>query len=129
MEIKPLPIGQPRQLKYKIQLNITLKNGDILTYTSKKEEIPFFHDANHLLYQMEYRNIQDIMHEKDMDDDIYNLFTYLWNRNNREFENYFSYTKIVPLQKEKNKNLIINFIQDTNNFDTPQIKRRRQRAR
>ena len=128
MEIQPLPIGQPRQLKYKIQLIITLKNGDILIFDSIKDEIPFFHDANHLLYQMEYRNIQDIMHEKDMDDDIYNLFTYLWNRNNQSFENYFSTTKIVPLQKEKNKKSIIDFIYNTKNF-TSTIAEQPQSAR
>ncbi len=120
IEIQPYPVKPQgsRRRKYYIELIVTLNNNsNPQKYYSKKEEIPFFHDANHLLYQFEYRNIQDIMQESIMDDDIYNLFTYLWKRNNQMFEFYFDKNKqISKSQKQKNLQQIVEFIKNTDNF-------------
>jgi hypothetical protein len=120
IEIQPYPVIPQglRRRKYYIELIVKLNNNNKpQSLYSKKEEIPFFHDANHLLYQFEYRNIQDIMQESIMDDDIYNLFTYLWNRNKRWVEPYFGNNlKLSKPQKQKNLQQIVEFIKNTDNF-------------
>lgn len=45
---------------------------------SKVDELSFFYKLNHLLYELEKKNIQDIIHLRDINGDIYNVLNYLF---------------------------------------------------
>ena len=132
MEINPIP-NEENDDTFKIELVVTKKNKGKNYYISKDTELDFFKKANTLLYTLEYRNIQDIMKKSGMNNDIYHLFTYLWNKNKTGkyiFGNYFEKKtiadgtqqkivrgkKLLEKTKKEHQIAIINFIQDTNNF-------------
>lgn len=47
---------------------------------SKEDELSFFYKLNHLLYELEKKNIQDIIHLRGINGDIYNVLNYLFKK-------------------------------------------------
>lgn len=45
---------------------------------SKVDELSFFYKLNHLVYVLEKKNIQDIIHLRGINGDIYNVLNYLF---------------------------------------------------
>ncbi len=133
IEINPIP-NDINDDTFKVVLTITKNDNNTIRYISRDTELDFFIKANSLLYNLEYRNIQDIMNKPAMKNDIYNLFTYLWNKNKiPKLGNYFEKKTIANTNgtqkiikgsnrnkmkqvKQEHQQKILDFILDKNNF-------------
>lgn len=70
---------------------------------SKVDELSFFYKLNHLVYVLEKKNIQDIIHIRGINNEIYNVLNYLFMKYKKDIEkirkiiefidNNFDYTK------------------------------------
>ncbi len=68
---------------------------------SREDDVSFFYKLNHLVYRLEKKNIQDIIHLRGINRDIYNVLNYLFKK----------------YKKDRQKlAIIINFLDSEDNF-------------
>jgi len=74
--IRLLPDNSKDPMHVKLQIVYSLSTSSL--YVSYEDELSFFYKLNHLLYILEKKNIQDIIHLRGINGDIYNVLNYLF---------------------------------------------------
>jgi hypothetical protein len=77
MILEPVVNRQDRRI-YNVRLITNLSDGRRYVGISRDDELSFFYKLNHLLYILEKKNIQDIIHLRGINGDIYNVLNYLF---------------------------------------------------
>jgi hypothetical protein len=95
--IRLLPDNSEDPMHVKLQFIYSVSTSS--QFVSYEDELSFFYKLNHLLYELEKKNIQDIIHLRGVNGDIYNVLNYLFRK------------------YKKNNTKIITFI--NNNFYLP----------
>jgi hypothetical protein len=74
--IRLLPDDLGDEMGVKLQFIYSVSTSSL--YDSDEDELSFFYKLNHLLYILEKKNIQDIIHLRGINGDIYNVLNYLF---------------------------------------------------